>query len=90
MTWSVLNSLCVGMTASYRKIRTDKQFPQTEGTLYAQKGVMDGSSPLPIRSYLKNEAAGPESLLQCSPLPHNRAEKKKKVNIYTKNIKKHI
>lgn len=57
-----------GNDSLLQKERTDKQLPQTVGTLYVQKGELDGKAQ--SESTLESEVVGPGYLLvQCLPPP---------------------
>lgn len=77
MTRAALNSVWVGMTASYRKVRTDRQFPETVGTPYAQRGVLDGSSHCPSEA-TENEEMDLISLAVFTSTPSQGRKKKRK------------
>lgn len=59
-----------GNDSLLQKERTDKQLPQTVGTLYVQKRELDGKAHCQSESTLDNEVVGPGYLLvQCLPPP---------------------
>lgn len=59
-----------GNDSFLQKERTDTQLPQTVGTLYVQKGELDGDAHGQSEATLDSEVVGPGYLLvQCLPAP---------------------